>query len=101
RHTRFSRDWSSDVCSSDLGSGLVVPEYDLILANRAGRGFTAEPGHPNFPEPGRRPATTLHLWAAGPGGGRPRVVGGTPGGANQQIGRAACRERAERPGMAG
>src|SRR5690606_39452191 len=24
RHTRFSRDWSSDVCSSDLGfSGLV------------------------------------------------------------------------------
>lgn len=66
-----------------FGSGLVVPEYDLILANRAGRGFTAEPGHPNFPEPGRRPATTLHLWAAGPGGGRPRVVGGTPGGANQ------------------
>src|SRR5690606_40674946 len=24
RHTRFSRDWSSDVCSSDLGQGLVV-----------------------------------------------------------------------------
>src|SRR5690606_39763347 len=23
RHTRFSRDWSSDVCSSDLGYGLV------------------------------------------------------------------------------
>src|SRR5690606_40387173 len=23
RHTRFSRDWSSDVCSSDLGSHLV------------------------------------------------------------------------------
>src|SRR5690606_40497885 len=23
RHTRFSRDWSSDVCSSDLGGGLV------------------------------------------------------------------------------
>src|SRR5690606_40283188 len=22
RHTRFSRDWSSDVCSSDLGDGL-------------------------------------------------------------------------------
>src|SRR5690606_40711932 len=22
RHTRFSRDWSSDVCSSDLGSRL-------------------------------------------------------------------------------
>src|SRR5690606_41026390 len=23
RHTRFSRDWSSDVCSSDLRGGLV------------------------------------------------------------------------------
>src|SRR5690606_39801712 len=24
RHTRFSRDWSSDVCSSDLGSSKVL-----------------------------------------------------------------------------
>src|SRR5690606_39559372 len=29
RHTRFSRDWSSDVCSSDLES---IPEGDLVLA---------------------------------------------------------------------
>src|SRR5690606_40218457 len=33
RHTRFSRDWSSDVCSSDLGSGtwkhLVMPAVTL------------------------------------------------------------------------
>src|SRR5690606_785311 len=65
-----------------FGSGLVVPEYDLILANRAGRGFTAEPGHPNFPEPCRRPATPLHLWAAAPRGGPSRFGGGTPGRAN-------------------
>src|SRR6266511_4494256 len=26
RHTRFSRDWSSDVCSSDLHGSLVVLE---------------------------------------------------------------------------
>ena len=65
-----------------FGSGLIVDEYDLILANRAGRGFTAEPGHPNFPEPGRRPATTLHAWALAPSNGW-RVVGATPGGANQ------------------
>src|SRR5690606_39551128 len=25
RHTRFSRDWSSDVCSSDLGIAAYVP----------------------------------------------------------------------------
>ncbi|MGA1051442.1 MAG: gamma-glutamyltransferase [Ilumatobacteraceae bacterium] len=65
-----------------FGSGLVVEEYDLVLANRAGRGFTAEPGHPNFPVPGRRPATTLHAWALAPSCGW-RVLGGTPGGASQ------------------
>jgi gamma-glutamyltranspeptidase/glutathione hydrolase len=64
------------------GSGLVVPGYDLVLNNRAGRGFTAVEGHPNFPRPGRRPATTLHAWAAGRAG-TPAYLGGTPGGANQ------------------
>jgi gamma-glutamyltranspeptidase / glutathione hydrolase len=66
-----------------FGSGLIVDDYDLILANRAGRGFSADPEHPNFPRPGRRPATTLHAWAAGPAGGGPTHLGGTPGGANQ------------------
>src|SRR5690606_40629087 len=28
RHTRFSRDWSSDVCSSDLGHPWVA-DYEL------------------------------------------------------------------------
>src|SRR6266700_23930 len=27
RHTRFSRDWSSDVCSSDLGPVVIKPLY--------------------------------------------------------------------------
>lgn len=65
-----------------FGSGLVVPEYDLILANRAGRGFSSQPGHPNFPVAGRRPATTLHAWAVGMADGV-RLLGATPGGANQ------------------
>src|SRR5690606_25332920 len=29
RHTRFSRDWSSDVCSSDLHLLLAVPQLQL------------------------------------------------------------------------
>ncbi|HEY7627038.1 MAG TPA: gamma-glutamyltransferase, partial [Ilumatobacteraceae bacterium] len=66
-----------------FGSGIVVPGYDLALANRAGRGFTPEPGHPNFPIAGRRPATTLHAWAIADTDGRPRFMGATPGGANQ------------------
>lgn len=65
-----------------FGSGVIVPEYDLILANRAGRGFSSQAGHPNFPVAGRRPATTLHAWAIGCHDGT-RMMGATPGGANQ------------------
>lgn len=66
-----------------FGSGIVVPEYSLTLANRAGRGFTPEVGHRNFPVAGRRPATTLHAWAVAGTDGAPRFLGATPGGANQ------------------
>lgn len=66
-----------------FGSGIIVPGYDLTLANRAGRGFTPQAGHPNFPRAGRRPATTLHAWAVAGTDGRPRFMGATPGGANQ------------------
>src|SRR5690606_34932663 len=31
RHTRFSRDWSSDVCSSDLGLNVWVEEGDVLF----------------------------------------------------------------------
>src|SRR5690606_39859812 len=33
RHTRFSRDWSSDVCSSDLGvvALLVLPVFMVVV----------------------------------------------------------------------
>ncbi len=64
-----------------FGSGIVVPGLDLVLSNRAGRGFADRPGHPNAPAPGRRPALTLHLWAVD--GPRGRLLGGTPGGDNQ------------------
>src|SRR5690606_39321470 len=31
RHTRFSRDWSSDVCSSDLPSSFMIIPSETIL----------------------------------------------------------------------
>src|SRR5690606_40537603 len=31
RHTRFSRDWSSDVCSSDLGGRAFLPMEVALL----------------------------------------------------------------------
>src|SRR6266542_6059843 len=35
RHTRCYRDWSSDVCSSDLGLAQVFPRLGLAHSNRA------------------------------------------------------------------
>src|SRR5690606_39526082 len=34
RHTRFSRDWSSDVCSSDLEAGDVAPQIPERLSGK-------------------------------------------------------------------
>ena len=86
-----------------FGSGIVVPEYSLTLANRAGRGFTPEPGHVNFPERGRRPATTLHAWVVSDATGTPRWAGATPGGVNQLPWNAQTVARLlggeQRPGM--
>src|SRR5690606_41039149 len=48
RHTRFSRDWSSDVCSSDLmgmsglPEGRVAPRLSPLIALAAG--FFLPPG---------------------------------------------------------
>src|SRR5690606_39892821 len=38
RHTRFSRDWSSDVCSSDLSSGVGAPPHlaGVLFQERTG-----------------------------------------------------------------
>src|SRR5690606_39325044 len=38
RHTIFSRDWSSDVCSSDLEvNGITVNGVDMIFWNAEGK----------------------------------------------------------------
>src|SRR6266496_4487882 len=41
RHTRSLRDWSSDVCSSDLNVDKVWQHIDAVLAQRAQRVPTA------------------------------------------------------------
>src|SRR5690606_40323049 len=79
RHTRFSRDWSSDVCSSDLG--LVGARRDQRVQAR----FLA------IPRIGGRPLGRLYpvrCW---------KKVHEVAGG---KIGRASCRERRERAGHA-
>src|SRR5690606_39881004 len=91
RHTRFSRDWSSDVCSSDLALlagllmlGLAGDSFDLPLLV-ARRDLIA--GHPLYPAIvllvaagafTKSAQMPLHFWLPGA----------------MEIGRAPCRERA-------
>src|SRR5690606_40938316 len=82
RHTRFSRDWSSDVCSSDL---FVDQAAEARVVRRIAKEHPAG-GH--VPE--------------GEGLGR-EVSGGLEVGASGvciKIGRASCRERVEIAGVA-
>src|SRR5258707_3847834 len=37
RHTRYWRDWSSDVCSSDLGRGALAEARPIVDDGEAGR----------------------------------------------------------------
>src|SRR3712207_9137685 len=71
RHTRYWRDWSSDVCSSDLAARRPGAGSAVLPGDGAGRGPGCGHGQP-----------------AGPAGGQPGQLA-------VQIGRASCRERVE------
>src|SRR5690606_39804590 len=84
RHTRFSRDWSSDVCSSDLASGPdqvrpLLPAGTgsrvLVTSRTQLTGLVAREG-----------AIRIHLDALPPGDAH-------------KIGRASCRERGWNSGV--
>src|SRR5699024_11880152 len=93
--TRAKRDWSSDVCASDL------PERRRQSPAAAPGGRTAPSGDAEEPRPG--PVTTADGTRRAPGpariGGRGRARGPAPHrapsapAAPQEIGRAAWRER--------
>src|SRR5690606_39683933 len=86
RHTRFSRDWSSDVCSSDLiqhagasitgGSRFRKPSFTTLSASSVG--FSND---------------LQKTEKAGVSAGFPVCMDRTQRGS--EIGRASCRERVE------
>ncbi|MHB1004844.1 MAG: gamma-glutamyltransferase [Chloroflexota bacterium] len=68
--------------SAAFGSQVVAGETGLLLNNRAGRGFSLEPGHVNILEPGKKTMHTLNAYLVCKDG-KPWLVGGTPGGDQQ------------------
>ena len=72
--------------SNAFGSGFVAPGTGIMFNNRAGRGFSLEPDHPNIISPGKRTMHTLNCYLTTKDD-LPAIVGGTPGGDIQpQIG---------------
>ena len=68
--------------SASFGSAVVAGDTGIALNNRAGRGFSLDPTHPNVLAPGRRTMHTLNCFMAFRDG-RPWLIGGTPGGDQQ------------------
>src|SRR5690606_39887192 len=94
RHTRFSRDWSSDVCSSDLVAG-VLDALALVVAQ--GEAFTAE-----GIDPRNVYAIVYEAIAGTPANGAVHLlVHALAQEAPMQIGRASCRGRVSHRVVAG
>src|SRR5207253_6931714 len=87
RHTRWPRDWSSDVCSSDLGSGWVCPALHHARQEAGLALRVTLRGHRDGVE---RRADDLDQERRHVHGDRHAAAA-----AVRQIGRASCRERAE------
>src|SRR5690606_40660206 len=83
RHTRFSRDWSSDVCSSDLSSRFVRKGLDRALRLSSARAIVRAP----------TPDMYVSLVASRLLRDGLYMIDGTAVLVWSEIGRASCRER--------
>src|SRR5690606_40667031 len=92
RHTRFSRDWSSDVCSSDLGfvdidGDEMLTHHDLLMLVRGLR----DKIEASYQTPANSVASNSLKGEAEPIADNDVVV--LPLLTWRKIGRASCRER--------
>src|SRR5690606_40472706 len=94
RHTRFSRDWSSDVCSSDLERFIARLNNQLTLGDKLKANFDLSLNRSLSNNPTSNPINSAHkyapIYAARWSDGR--IAGGKDG---SKIGRASCREAVE------
>lgn len=68
--------------SNAFGSGYIAEDTGILFNNRAGRGFSLTPGHPNEIAPGKRTMHTLNCYLV-TRDGQPVIISGTPGGDHQ------------------
>src|SRR5690606_40264463 len=93
-HTRFSRDWSSDVCSSDLGEEAALPvEVERGLRVPLGELLVALAHHVRQVAEGRGPLGDAQLGQRLVQGDLARGGGEQVLAAQDEIGRASCRQR--------
>src|SRR5690606_39676760 len=97
RHTRFSRDWSSDVCSSDLSQGKSAQGHGGRNGGegtylKAGAHFSAYAGADRMRR-GRQAARNGRKAPLGVGRGGGRGRGGVAGGGGHSDRKTTRRER--------
>src|SRR5690606_41034039 len=87
RHTRFSRDWSSDVCSSDLAA-----QADVLITSAG-----VSVGDADFTKQVIDELGQVSFWKVAMKPGKPFAFGRLQNCwfFGLQIGRASCRERVE------
>src|SRR5690606_40116598 len=91
RHTRFSRDWSSDVCSSDLGTVGTGGVHGVLRALVVVHGIVASKGLGAGQEQLAKVGSTRRLLVST---AYPRpVIDGPVDQEFREIGRASCRDR--------
>src|SRR5690606_16356272 len=96
RHTRFSRDWSSDVCSSDLagdGDGKTLLARGGDREPYPGDQDTGDRGR--FPRPQPHDRGCTHARTVRPAAHKVSLRSRS---SETEIGRASCRERVEKEG---
>ncbi|HVU60867.1 MAG TPA: gamma-glutamyltransferase [Mycobacteriales bacterium] len=70
--------------SAAWGAGVVAAGTGILMNNRAGRGFSLRPGHPNLVAPRKRTMHTLLTYlVTDAASGELELVGNTPGGDGQ------------------
>src|SRR5207253_6868402 len=82
RHTRWPRDWSSDVCSSDLGTLIALAADEIVIDRHAALG-------PVDPQLGQYAARSLVEVAEMPGQHEDQTL------LLADVGRKALRQRSE------